>query len=690
MSETPELVTVYRQGPPGAAATVSLGAVSTLAPGSAATVTEGGTAHARTFTFGIPAGAQGIQGETGGPGPTGLAGPIYTDTGSGDAIIPKLAPTDSVLRRQDWTGTHDLSETAHENHVPYSEAFGSWVIGQAATTTGQPGPDGDTTATLLAETAVSAPHLIQIAMPCAIGANTIGCVVEAQDRRRLVLRESSVSGSAVTYDLVSGTVVGTASGGTGTITELEDHPGWFLITFTFTSAAAAYRNVTLYLLQDAGTGYADRTYLGEAGKGIYLRAAWGNPGATLVGSYLVNATAGTLSAADYSVNVDGTIALQRRSVGAQVYWVQTAFAPASLEARVTALEAPPAVDLCLGPTIYAVAPGTIEASVYFDNLLGPRDATEFRWDLTCTKGQQQAERWTSSGTTLTAGTTTLQVQAFLPGASSAIAAATASLVVAAASAGTGVNRKVLIIGDSTTYSSWSITPDGMAATLVADFVGDPMAITMIGTQGATATKRHEGHPGWKVEDFLGASSPFYSGGAFSFAAYMTANGFTMAASDWVFINLGINDVFGATSDAAASAIVDTMITGIQAMISSIHAYQAGIRIGIALTTPPSQGQDGFGHDYTCVQNRTRAKRNEGILWRGLLTAFSGLEISGKTYIVPLNVCIDTYHNMNRGTAPANSRTAATVERIINGVHPSYEGYQQIADAYYAFLKGHES
>jgi hypothetical protein len=58
-------------GPAGTAATISAGAVTTLAAGSNATVANTGTASAAIFTFGIPRGATGTTGAAGVAGTRG-------------------------------------------------------------------------------------------------------------------------------------------------------------------------------------------------------------------------------------------------------------------------------------------------------------------------------------------------------------------------------------------------------------------------------------------------------------------------------------------------------------------------------------------------------------------------------------------------------------------------------------------
>ena len=61
-------------GDDGAAATLSLGTVSTGAAGSSVIITEGGTANARVFNFTIPRGDVGAKGDQGDTGPAGTDG----------------------------------------------------------------------------------------------------------------------------------------------------------------------------------------------------------------------------------------------------------------------------------------------------------------------------------------------------------------------------------------------------------------------------------------------------------------------------------------------------------------------------------------------------------------------------------------------------------------------------------------
>jgi len=95
-----EVITIYTSdivgpgGPPGTAATITVGSTTTSAPGGDAAVTQSGTAQNRVLDFVIPRGAQGPKGEQGDPGIGGVTPLVGTlsDPGftlpSGTASLP--------------------------------------------------------------------------------------------------------------------------------------------------------------------------------------------------------------------------------------------------------------------------------------------------------------------------------------------------------------------------------------------------------------------------------------------------------------------------------------------------------------------------------------------------------------------------------------------------------------------------
>ena len=88
---------VWMQGPPGAAATVTVGTVTTGEPGTDAIVTNSGTESAAVFNFTIPRGGTGPAGA--GVPDGGTAGQLLGKTGSGTAWIdpPQGSVTDGSI-----------------------------------------------------------------------------------------------------------------------------------------------------------------------------------------------------------------------------------------------------------------------------------------------------------------------------------------------------------------------------------------------------------------------------------------------------------------------------------------------------------------------------------------------------------------------------------------------------------------
>ena len=318
----------------------------------------------------------------------------------------------------------------------------------------------------------------------------------------------------------------------------------------------------------------------------------------------------------------------------------------------------------------------LETGLYFDNII-LADGSEYDWSLYSVVNngtmvnQNERFKWVPAGAT-TSGT--MIVSCIDKKTGSVLATATVNLRAAAASAGTGATKKVLFIGDS--------LASGTVTALVALSGTDSMAITSLGTQGS-APNKCEGYPGWSTYSFFGVGSPFWISSAFDFPQYLIDN--SIATPDWVLIQLGTNDVFFQTTDAGAIATATSGFDTIDLMIASIQ--DAGsINIGLCISPPPSYNQDAFGVNYGIGYNRARFKRNI-LLWsQGLSARYNGQEASG-VYIIPSNVNIDTKNNMQFAvSAPVNSRSNVDVVRQYNGVHPDTPGYQQIADAIWAFLK----
>ena len=348
---------------------------------------------------------------------------------------------------------------------------------------------------------------------------------------------------------------------------------------------------------------------------------------------------------------------------------------ASLNSIVPVVPVSTAFDIVLPPSIYAVEGH--EMNVYLDNLTISSLGTYF--DVACTVGTQQNERWTYIPAA--AVSTTLSISAINISGEQVLDTATATLTAKLASVGNGISRSLLIIGDSTTANG------EYTGEMLNLFNSDVMDITLLGTKG-TGLNKHEGIAGWKISDFYtSVTSPFVFSGSFNFAQYLSTNSLTTPY--YVCIHLGINDVGNYTSDAATQAAMTTMVSQLEAMITNIMATGVA-RIGMMVTIPPSATQDAFGNNYGSGLNRNRMRRNI-LLWaRKMIDTFGGRTGSG-IYLIPINCNLDTVNNMSFGaSAPVNSRSTINVIRQNNGVHPATPGYYQMADTMFAFLKCQET
>ena len=268
-----------------------------------------------------------------------------------------------------------------------------------------------------------------------------------------------------------------------------------------------------------------------------------------------------------------------------------------------------------------------------------------------------------------------------------------TIYVAAAGAGSGVSRSLIVLGDSTTNNGIAITK------LNNNFSGDAMNLETIGTRG-TGANMHEGRSGWTFRNYFNVQidsgapdvfNPFYNPDTQTFDAayYFASSG--VAKPDWFFINLGINDVFSYSQDSILAGIIAGLNSMCDTMISSIKEASPNTKIGVVLTIPPNYSQDAFGKAYKCGQNRARYKRNNVIWVDNQIKRYDNREGEG-IYLIPVHTNLDTKYNMGMETNYHNKRnTTMTYESPIRngGVHPVDSGYWQIADIYWFFLKNME-
>ena len=343
--------------------------------------------------------------------------------------------------------------------------------------------------------------------------------------------------------------------------------------------------------------------------------------------------------------------------------------------------------------IYATS--GIECNIYFENITENWD--KYAWNVDCTKGEQLERGYRITPVDADAGTYTLTISISPKNNLSVSKQVQTTLVITAASAGSGVTKSVIVLGDSTTYNGTVISK------LHENFSGDVMGISTLGTMG-TSPNNHEGRSGWTLNDYFTKASitypagdprgtiynPFYNPTSQTFDAnYYFANS-GVSKPDWFFINMGINDMFSYTADDALDTQIATCIGYLNSMITSIKNASENTKIGICVTIPPNASQDAFGKAYSCGQTRNRYKHNNAVWAAQIISEFYDMESNG-VYIIPIHTNLDTVYNMGMETLPVNARnTDVTYQSPIGngGVHPAGVGYWQIADVYTAFLKAH--
>ena len=412
-----------------------------------------------------------------------------------------------------------------------------------------------------------------------------------------------------------------------------------------------------------------------------------------------------------------------------------------------------APELFLPTTIYA-AQGK-EFNFYFDNAIAQK-ASDYNVNVELTTGAKHLKECIRiASADVAAGTYPLTLEYRNKVTDLVEASAICNIQRIAAAQGTGLTKKVLVIGDS-------LINAGVITQTLLDDAGAPN-ITLQGTRG-TAPNLHEGRGGWSIDDYTGvgrtyyrftvsgvtvtpainssgytdssgayyvvqetnltagsgtitcslfsgtggtipsgnltkvtgigdstiafsaaapvSGNPFWNGSAISFANYLSVN--AIATPDVVIIALGINDVFLQTDDAAVTSLAASKAALLDVLVTSIHANNAATKVAIALPTPPS-GQDAFGVNYDTGQNYARDKRNIYFWSRAFNAYYTGKEASN-TYVLASNYSLDTDRGYPVTSAAASSRITKVIDRQNNGVHPSNEGYQQIGDAMFAFIK----
>lgn len=362
------------------------------------------------------------------------------------------------------------------------------------------------------------------------------------------------------------------------------------------------------------------------------------------------------------------------------------------------------VRLVLPEFIQAV-PG-VELNLYFDNVCLVINPANYVFDVTCSQGMQQAERWSYTPKADDANDYPFVLE-IRDESNTVIARAKSTLQVVAANAGATEKKTVLMIGDSLT--AWSIYPQHLLDMCQGE--SNPK-ITLVGshqpeykprTAKISEWVRHEGYSGWRTDTFTtrftgiartgldrrsNCGSPFIYVEAegkpkLDFGRYCREynNG---NVPDFVTLFLGCNDTMFA-KDENIEATIDGMLEHYDLLLEMILSDNKDTRIGVIMPVPPAATQDAFGTIYKSGLTRWQYKRNQHRTVERIIERYGGREEESIS-LIPAYANLDTFNSYPRALLPTNAHSPQKVERLHNGVHPSKEGYFQIGDSIYCWIK----
>ena len=353
--------------------------------------------------------------------------------------------------------------------------------------------------------------------------------------------------------------------------------------------------------------------------------------------------------------------------------------------------------LVLPPTVYAV-PGS-EINIYFDNIILAFNIKDYVFDVECKNGRHDQDRWRFTLDAKDVGSFPLTIKIFDP-KSNMLAESTTTVIVSPIDAGKGRATSIMLLGDSLTGAS--IYPGELYKLFKT---GDNPNVKFIGSHSGygnlpkDGVPCHEGRGGWTWSSYCdkwtenSTEAPYLQKSPFlalndgkpvlGFKAYCDKYN-EGKAPEYTTIFLGINDVAGA-NDSTIDQTIDKMFENADRLIGEFRKVGPDTKIGLAIIPPPAASQDAFGEKYCCGLNRWQYRKNQHRLVERMLAKFNGKE-NEKLFIIPIYVNLDCANNYPMKEEFVNARNPKKVSRLSNGVHPSAEGYYQIADSFYFWLK----
>ena len=361
------------------------------------------------------------------------------------------------------------------------------------------------------------------------------------------------------------------------------------------------------------------------------------------------------------------------------------------------------VKLLLPEKIYAV-PG-VETNVYFENIVRVINPDNYIFEARCNRGRWDEKRWSFTPTDKDTGSFTLTINVI--GNQGLLASKKVTVVVSPRNAGAGKNLSVLVIGDSLTNATVYPTqihshfkkPGNPKLKMIGSHAGSGRVVKKDGVA-------HEGYGGWawstfstkwmddakfakltKRRDIVYARSPFLAKKdgkvVFDLQGYFKRLN-DGKAPDIITFQLGVNDVFSA-NDANVDKVIDNILKNMDKLLSEMRKAAPNAVFGVGLPTAGCFTQDGFGKNYAARHSRWQYKKNQHRLVERMMQKFAKNN-PYNVQIVPVYLNLDCENNFPIAQEFINAGNKRKMARLNNGVHPSADGYRQIGDTFYCWMK----
>lgn len=354
----------------------------------------------------------------------------------------------------------------------------------------------------------------------------------------------------------------------------------------------------------------------------------------------------------------------------------------------------PSLRLTLPQRSYAVSGRAFR--IYYENLILSESPEKFRFKFTLERdgkqvslGQNEPRRWSLQPEVSHAGWYDLRV-AVSDGSNKVLATGRTTLVITPADAGAGRSLSLLIVGDSLTHAS--VYPNELAKLLSSD--GNPKW-SMFGTHRPASVKEgvaHEGYGGWTWDAFADryseksfdengrrSGSPFVFADAQGKPQLDPARYFEMHCGgkrpDVITFLLGINDCFSAPPDdpKKLDERIDSVFVHAEKLLAAMRKAAPQTMLAICITPPPNVREEAFEANYKGRYPRWGWRKIQHRLVERQIKQFGDRE-QERVSLVPTELSVDPVE----GYPPDN------------GVHPNEQGYRQIAESIYAWLKWRQS